>query len=132
MGTPGVNLNGPQYQQFAADGWRSAGEELCMAIEIETFDWLWAYCTANKRLVPMPSEWAELHGMLANTQRKPSGGWEPPLPLILAAWHCTMPIEKQLRFREHIQWASEQNQLDEVGAFLRALPDEKWAHFGEI
>jgi hypothetical protein len=26
----------------------------------------------------------------------------------------------------------DQNQLDEVGAFLRALPDEKWAHFGEI
>jgi hypothetical protein len=43
-----------------------------------------------------------------------------------------MPIEKQLRFREHIQWASDQKQLDEVGAFLRALPDEKWAHFGEI
>jgi hypothetical protein len=108
------------------------GKELCMTIEIETFDSLWAYCTANKRLVPMPSEWAELHGMLANTQQKPNGGWEPPLPLILAAWHCTMPIEKQLRFREHLQWASDQNQLDEVGAFLRALPDEKWAHFGEI
>jgi hypothetical protein len=43
-----------------------------------------------------------------------------------------MPIEKQLRFREHIQWAYDQNQLDEVGTFLRALPEEKWAHFGEV
>jgi hypothetical protein len=28
---------------------------------------------------------------------------EPSPPLILAAWHVTMPIEKQLRFKEHIQ-----------------------------
>jgi hypothetical protein len=103
-----------------------------MTVKIETFDSLWAYCTAKKRLVPMPPEWAELHDMLVNTRQKPSGGWEPPLPLILAAWNCTMPIEKQLRFREHIQWAFDQNQLDEVGAFLRALPEEKWVHFGEI
>jgi hypothetical protein len=43
-----------------------------------------------------------------------------------------MPIEKQLRFKEHIQWASRENQLDEVGKFLRILPEEKWVHFGEI
>jgi hypothetical protein len=77
-----------------------------VTMDIETFDSLWAYCTANARLVPMPAKWAALHGMLANTRQKPSGGWEPPLPLILAAWDCTMPIEKQLRFREHIRWAS--------------------------
>lgn len=77
-----------------------------MTMDIETFDSLWACCTANERLVPLPSEWAALHGMLANTRRKPSGGWGPPLPLILTAWDCTMPIEKQLRFREHIQWAN--------------------------
>jgi hypothetical protein len=64
-----------------------------------TFDSLWAYCTANNRLVPMPTQWSELYGMLRNTRQKPSGGWEPPLPLILAAWHHSMPIEKQLRFK---------------------------------
>jgi hypothetical protein len=74
-----------------------------MSSDTETFDSLWAYCTENKRLVPMPQEWAELHGMLANRRQMPSGGWEPPAPLILAAWHCTMPIEKQLRFEEHIR-----------------------------
>ena len=103
-----------------------------MSIDTETFDSLWAYCTENNRMVPMPQEWTKLHSMLANRRQKASGGWEPPLPLILAAWDCTMPIEKQLRFREHIRWASDQNQLDEVGAVLRALPEEKWVHFGEI
>jgi hypothetical protein len=27
---------------------------------IETFDSLWAYCTANNRLVPMPPEWCDV------------------------------------------------------------------------
>jgi len=103
-----------------------------MSIATESSDSLWAYCTENNRMVPRPQEWTKLHSILANRRQLPSGGWEPPLPLILAAWDCTMPIEKHQRFREHIQWASDHNQLDEVGAFLRALPEEKWAHFGEI
>jgi hypothetical protein len=98
----------------------------------ETFDSLWTYCEENNRLVPAPPEWADLHGMLANRQQKLSGGWEPSAPLILAAWHCTMPIEKHLRFKEHIQWAADHNQLEEVGAFLRSLPEDGWVHIGEV
>ena len=93
---------------------------------------LWEFCTAENRLVPMPPQWNELYGMLKNTRQKPSGGWEPPLPLILGAWHHSMPIEKQLRFQEHIRWAEAQGQLEEVGAFLRSLPEEQWCHVGEI
>jgi hypothetical protein len=96
----------------------------------ETFDALWAHCTANKRAIPR--DWQRLYEMLAEKKQKPSGGWEPPLPLILAAWNETMPVEKQLRFKEHIQWAADHNQLDEVGAYLRALSEEQWFHFGEL
>ena len=95
-------------------------------------DSLWDYCTASNRLVPMPERWNTLYGMLRNTRQKPSGGWEPPLPLILAAWHHSMPIEKQLRFKEHLAWAEKQGQLEEVAAFLHSLPEEQWCHFGEI
>lgn len=98
----------------------------------ETFDSLWAYCTAGNRLVPMPPEWAELHRRLNGAYQKPDGGWTPALPLILAAWDNTMPIEKQLRFKEHIEWARDHNQLDEMGGFLRSLPEHKWVHFGEV
>ncbi|MCH7225107.1 hypothetical protein [Haloferula sp. A504] len=98
---------------------------------METPDSLWEVCTANKRLVPMPDPWNQLYGMLKNTRRKPSGGWEPPLPLILAAWDESMPIQKQLRFKEHLKWAEGQGQLQEVGAFLRSLSEEQWCHFGE-
>ncbi len=98
----------------------------------ETFDSLWAYCTTNNRLVPMPPYWNNIYGMLKSARQKPSGAWEPPLPLILAAWHDSSPIAKQLRFKEHLEWAQANGQLDEIGRFLRALPEDKWSHFGEI
>ncbi len=98
----------------------------------ETFDSLWEFCTAEKRLCPNPQCWNDLFNMLNNKKQKANGGWEPSLPLILGAWHFTMPIEKQLRFKEHIQWAESSHQLDEVGKYLRALKEDDWTHFGEI
>lgn len=98
----------------------------------ETFETLWEYCTANNRLCPIPYRWNDLYKMLKNTKRKPSSGWEPSLPLILAAWYHTMPIEKQLRLKEHIQWVSDNNQTEEVGKYLRSLSENDWTHFGEI
>ena len=101
-----------------------------MNSSVETFESLWDYCTANKRAIPR--DWTKLYQLLANTRQKTSGGWEPALPLILAAWHNTMPIEKQLRFREHIEWARDQGQLEEISAFLRSLDEGDWYHFGEL
>ena len=98
----------------------------------ESLQSLFEYCNANNRLVPMPPEWSQLHSMLKDQRRNPEGGWVPPAPLILAAWHSTMPIEKQLRFKEHLEWASAKGQLEEVGAFLRSLPENQWCHFGEV
>lgn len=43
-----------------------------------------------------------------------------------------MPIEKQLRFKEHLEWASAKGQLGEIGGFLRSLTEEQWCHFGEV
>jgi len=43
-----------------------------------------------------------------------------------------MPIEKQLRFKEHLEWAQQQGQLAQIGAFLLALPEDQWFHFGEV
>jgi len=70
--------------------------------------------------------------MLPDNKQMPSRGWKPPLPLILAASHVTMPLEKQLRFKEHIEWAQEHGQLDAIGRYLRSLSEEEWIHFGEL
>jgi hypothetical protein len=96
----------------------------------ETFEALWAYCTEDKRAIPR--DWNKLYQKLKNKNQKPSGGWEPPLPLILAAWDATMPIEKQLRFKSHLEWARDQGQLAEIGQYLRSLNDSDWYHFGEL
>jgi hypothetical protein len=98
--------------------------------DTDTFETLWDYCTANGRAIPR--DWHNFYEMLANKRQKPSGGWEPSLPLILAAWDVTMPIEKQLRFKEHVQWAHDNGQINEVGAYLRSLPEGEWYHFGEL
>ena len=99
-------------------------------MSIETIDSLWQYCTVNERVIP--KDWNKLYSMLRNRKQKPTGGWEPSLPLILGAWHNTLPIENQLRFKEHILWASEQNQLAEVGSYLRSLSQNEWYHFREL
>jgi hypothetical protein len=101
-----------------------------MTTSSETFDDLWEYCSSNNRAIP--HDWNGLYNMLADKRQKPSGGWEPPVPLILAAWYETTPLQKHLRFREHVEWAAAHNQLDQIGAFLRVLPEEEWYHFGEL
>jgi hypothetical protein len=59
----------------------------------ETFATLWTYCTAENRLVPQPTFWSELYSKLRHTRQKPSGGWEPPLPLILTDLLAKSPHE---------------------------------------
>lgn len=75
----------------------------------------------------MPQEWNELYKLLKNKKQKPSGGWEPALPLILAAWY-EPHILKITRFREHIEWAQKQNQLEEINQFLLSLRENQWFH----
>jgi hypothetical protein len=98
----------------------------------DTFETLWKYCTADNRLCPTPTKWNDLFGMLKDKKQKPDGGWKPSPPLILAAWWDTMPIEKYLRLKEHINWASDHEQLEEVGKYLRSLSEKEWIHYGEI
>ncbi len=99
---------------------------------METFENIWDYCTSNNRVCPQPQKWNELYSMLKNTRQSPSGGWNPPLPLILAAWWDSSDFSKQNRFREHIQWASDNKQAEEIGKFLRLLNEGDWLHLGEL
>ena len=84
----------------------------------------------DNRVCPKPQKWQELYDMLPNKKRKGSG-WEPALPLILAAWWDTPAISKMLRLREHVEWAAAHGCLGEVYSFLRELPEEQWHHIGE-
>ena len=89
-----------------------------------------AVATKNNRVCPIPQDWSRLYELLPNRQRK-GAGWEPALPLILAAWHDTPPLVKALRLREHIEWAAAHGTLNDVRAFMESLPEQAWYHFGE-
>jgi hypothetical protein len=84
----------------------------------------------NNRVCPQPQKWNELYGLLSNKRRK-GDGWEPSLPLILAAWWDSPAMSKICRLREHIEWAFEQGCLDVVYKFLINLKEEEWHHIGE-
>lgn len=98
---------------------------------METFDALWIYCSEFNRCVPKPDKWNTLHSLLKNKIPLSSGGWKPSSPLILAAWWETTDLEKQERFRQHIEWVRDNNQIEEIGQYLRRLKEEDWHHFGD-
>lgn len=93
---------------------------------------LWDLCTRNGRIVPQPQKWNELYRMLKNTRSKPSGGFDPPAPLILAAWWHSSAHEKQYRLCEHLRWAIAQDQVEEIMAFLENLKETDWVHRDEL
>jgi hypothetical protein len=96
----------------------------------ETVESLIAYCRENDRVCPMPQKWNELWKMLPN-RRHVGVGWEPALPLILAAWHNTPAMIKMLRLVEHVEWAEKHAVLPQIGTFVRGLREEDWHHLGE-
>jgi hypothetical protein len=89
-----------------------------------------AYCRQNNRVCPQPGRWNELWKILPD-RKQIGAGWEPPVPLILAAWHETPAMSKMVRLAEHIQWADSHRVLPQVAAFLRNLREEDWHHAGD-
>lgn len=95
-----------------------------------TIDELLKEIQKNDRVCPQPEKWNELYQLLPNKKRK-GNGWEPSVPLILAAWWDTPAMSKMLRLREHIEWASKEGCLDEIYNFLSELKEEDWHHIGD-
>ena len=84
----------------------------------------------NDRVCPQPQRWNELYQLLPNRQRK-GNAWEPPLPLILAAWWDTPALPKKLRFEEHLRWAETHGCLELIDSFICALAEDQWHHIGD-
>lgn len=86
------------------------------------------YVKSGGRVCPMPTYWNELWKMLPNRRQKSSGGWEPALPLILAAWWDTPALAKIVRLAEHINYAAENGVLDKIDKYLKDLRPNQWAY----
>ncbi|MEI8133590.1 MAG: hypothetical protein WCH46_00765 [bacterium] len=68
--------------------------------------------------------------MLPERQRV-GAGYEPSAPLILGGWHYSTNLDKMVRLADHIEWANNHGNLDEISKFLRALPENNWHHLNE-
>jgi len=100
----------------------------------ESFTSLWQFCTSNNRLCPQYRVWQEVFKMLKNTEKLSGHGGErePAEPYIIYQnWDHIMPIELQFQFQRYLEWAADQNQIDEVGKYLKTLSENDWVHFGE-
>ena len=84
-----------------------------------------ALATNGGRVCPLPDAWNRLYRLLPDTRRQ-GAGREPPLPLILSAWHFSDDAQKAARLREHLAWAASHGALPRVHAFLAELPAEAW------
>ncbi len=111
------------------------GEYSSEDMEKETFETLWEYCTSNNRLCLGLSKWHDFYPLLKNTKDLSGhGGHREPadVEVICHNWGHVMPIELQFQFKACIEWASDNNQIEEVGKYLRSLLETDWAHYGEI
>jgi hypothetical protein len=93
-----------------------------------TADALVEYCRTGRRICPQPQAWNRVWEMLPDRKQERSSGWNPSLPLILAAWHHATDLEKILRLREHIQWADEHGAISAIDEYIRGLSEEQWFH----
>lgn len=89
------------------------------------------YINENDRVCPKPQVWNKLWEKLKDKERVGSAGWNPPVPLILAAWWDSSDSSKKDRLIEHINWAEKKEQLDEIANFIYKLTDEEWYHTNE-
>ena len=85
---------------------------------------------SHNRVCPQPQRWNELYELLPNRKRV-GLGWEPALPLILAAWWDTSDSSKVVRLREHLDWASAHGAIDSVHSFMCELRESDWHHAGD-
>jgi hypothetical protein len=110
----------------------SLHEDEIKAKEMITAEDLKKYVQEQERVCPEPGKWDQLWEMLPNREQKNTGGWNPPLPLILAAWPHTSVIQKRLRLIEHIEYAESHGVIEEISSFLKSLPESQWVHLGEF
>ena len=85
------------------------------------------YLKEDGRVCPKPGKWNELWEMLPNRKRD-GGGWDPPLPLILAAGWETSDSQKRERLELHIRYGAEKGVLDQIGQFFFNLGKDDWLY----
>ena len=128
----GIKLGPVSAQQILEMADRGELEEIAEAVAavravMNGLNALLVYVTEERRVCPQPQAWNRLFDLLPD-KRRLGNGWEPPLPLISAAWDHTSDLEKRKRFHLHIRWAKDHGVFEQVNLFIRAIPLDQWCH----
>jgi len=86
---------------------------------------LMAEASKDGRVCPQPIIWNRLWALLPD-RRRIGTRWEPPPPLILAAWWETSDGDKRDRFHSHLRWASEHGAIEPIANLLSNMKPEDW------
>ena len=81
----------------------------------------------NGRVCPMPKKWDELYKLIT----KKTNANDLALPLILNAWWDSPNVMKELRFKEHMEYAYDNGVIKEVKEFLSKLDETEWHHLDD-
>jgi hypothetical protein len=92
---------------------------------LTTIEELIADASKDGRVCPQPKAWNCLWELLPD-RRRIGVGWEPPLPLILAAWSNSSDDSKRERFHLHLRWADKHGAIDTVASLLSKMKPEDW------
>lgn len=103
---------------------KSHWDDLGFRMSKECLDNLLEFVSSNGRVCPNPQEWQTLWKMLPD-KRRVGSSWDPPLPLILAAW-SEPALLKIIRLKEHIEYAYDHGVFEQVDEYLRGLRPEQW------
>lgn len=79
---------------------------------------------SGNRVCPVAAHWAALYALLPVRDGK-----APPAALSATDGNRISSIQKRLRLRDQIEWASATGCLPEVHRFLGGLPESAWEHF---
>ena len=84
----------------------------------------------NNRVCPQPLKWIELDlSLRAAVPEAVAASLPPPLPP--REWKTTTALAKRLMFRNVLDWAGANGQVEATLAFVRALPEAQWLHMGD-
>lgn len=91
-------------------------------------DLLMTVARRNNRMCPRPGPWTQLYQLLEGHRFE---DLQPP-PVAASRWPNLSPLEKRLRFREHVRWAARHGRLKQVASFMGGMAEADWLHLGEV
>lgn len=88
------------------------------------------FVSSERSVCPLLQHWSALWESLPARARV-GKGWNPPAPLILAAWGHTSDKQTRDRLVEHLRWSDKHDALDVAVNYLISLSPEQWHCEGE-